>query len=142
MEIYFSNLSELFSKLKKEIELEPLLKSTPEQRITLRRKLRDVVVHSVDAEEIVKAFNDKELFTVLWLEDLNTVSKYIYEQLEKHSGAFAESFKEELFDVERYVNLLEQLTPIKWLMDESYKHHMEFEKALEEENQRKGRNES
>ena len=142
MDNYFSNLSELFTKLKKEKELEILLKSTPEQRIALREKLRHVVVHSVDAKEIVRAFNDKSLLAVLWWEDLNVISKYVYEKLKKQSVAFAESFKDELLDVDEYVKLPEQIISIKWLMDESYKHHIEFENALEEENKRKNSNES
>jgi len=119
---YYSNLSELFTKLKDDGDLEKLLKTTPEQRLILREKVRHVVVHSVNAEEMINAFNDygDGRFDALWSVELATVTKYIYGQLANFSQLYAESFKQELLDVDDYARVDEQKISLKRLMDEAF----------------------
>jgi hypothetical protein len=130
---YYSNLSELFSKLKDDQELERSLQSTQEQRVALREKLRHVVVHSVDAEELITAFENDDIFSILWSKELITVSKYVLELMNKYSPAFADSFKQELLDVDKFVQLPGQLESIKQFIEEAHKNQGKYRKALEDE---------
>ena|GEM_PF-4575348 len=100
----FVHMSELFRHFKNDEELSGKLKSTNQQRLEFRKKVRDVAAKSLDIEEIDKTLEAFWKVTeIKWIEEFNSIISYVLECLKEISPAYSGAVAQELEELHKKV---------------------------------------